>query len=322
MVKRESEAGSLLLVVLVRRRVVLCPLALPRPAAEGAGPPPPAPPSMAAPPPDRTPGTDSPTDLEQELPTVLQDLVPLGYLVDRVVAQAYSDLATLVETLPSQSDQLRKRALVDYVLHTRRQLVKLLVLTRWSTEAKPIHKAMNLVGFLSRQNHAVDHAVHSLEHAATQLAAARLRNYDLDSALAVLTSGTYRALPLALSHPFTASGPLTDTEVVDTLHDVDNVLRWRLVIGLDHVPLAMRRVPWRVADGRVVFTVPGLWEAAFTYGGAADDPDEDDPDARAHETAEWFLLRVKFLFRVRDARGSASPFLPLPRSRASLGLEP
>ncbi|GAA5890690.1 hypothetical protein JCM8208_004963 [Rhodotorula glutinis] len=246
------------------------------------------------------------TDLDQELPVVLQDLVPLGYLVDRVVAQAYSDLATLVETLPSQSDQLRKRALVDYVLHTRRQLVKLLVLTRWSTEAKPIHKAMNLVGFLSRQNHAVDTAIHSLEHAATQLAGARLRNYDLDSALSVLTSGTYPHLPLVLSRPFTASGPLTDHEVVDTLHDVDAVLRWRLVMRLDHVPLAMRRVPWRVQDGRVVFTVPGLWEAAFTYGGPGDDPDEDDLDAPV-DGAEWFFLRVKFLFRVRDARGTWNP---------------
>ncbi|GAA5844535.1 hypothetical protein JCM9279_006338 [Rhodotorula babjevae] len=263
---------------------------------------------MAAPPPGDPPvPASSPDLLEQELPTVLQDLVPLGYLVDRVVAQAYSDLATLVETLPSHSDQLRKRALVDYVLHTRRQLVKLLVLTRWSTEAKPIHKAMNLVGFLSRQNHAVDSAVSALDHAATQLAGARLRNYDLDSALSVLTSGTYPALPLALSQPFTASGPLTDADVVATLHDVDAVLRWRLVMRLDHVPLAMRRVPWRVADGRVVFTIPGLWEAAFTYGGAADDPDEDEPDARAHEGAEWFLLRVKFLFRVRDARGTWNP---------------
>ncbi|GAA5924067.1 hypothetical protein JCM3775_005586 [Rhodotorula graminis] len=257
---------------------------------------------MAAPP----PGQGHQPDLEQELPTVLQDLVPLGYLVDRVVAQAYSDLATLVETLPSHSDQLRKRALVDYVLNTRRQLVKLLVLTRWSTEAKPIHKAMNLVGFLSRQNHAVDSAVHSLEHAATQLAAARLRNYDLESALTVLSSGTYPSLPLALSQPFTASGPMTDAEVVGTLHDVDAVLRWRLVMRLDHVPLAMRRVPWRVADGRVVFTVPGLWEAALTYGGPADDPDDDDPDAQL-EGAEWFLLRVKFLFSVRDARGTWNP---------------
>jgi hypothetical protein len=33
-----------------------------------------------------------------ELPVVLQDLVPLSYLIDRVVSSAYSDLATLVET--------------------------------------------------------------------------------------------------------------------------------------------------------------------------------------------------------------------------------
>ncbi|TNY21035.1 mediator of RNA polymerase II transcription subunit 14 [Rhodotorula diobovata] len=246
---------------------------------------------------------DDPPPLDAELPTVLHDLVPLSYLVDRVVSSAYSDLATLVETLPSHPDQHRKRALVDYVLHTRRQLVKLLVLTRWSTEAAPIHKAMNLVGFLSRQNHAVDSSVAALADTATMLAAARVRNYDLATALDVLTLGTYPSLPASLSDRFHAgaAAPLSDDQVLDTLRDVDDVLRWRLVMRREHVPEPMTRVPWRIGDGRVVFTVPGMWEATLTYGGG---PEEDD---EGQEQAEWFLLGVTFLFRVADARGSWAP---------------
>lgn len=251
---------------------------------------------------------DDPPPLDAELPTVLHDLVPLSYLVDRVVSSAYSDLATLVETLPSHPDQHRKRALVDYVLHTRRQLVKLLVLTRWSTEAAPIHKAMNLVGFLSRQNHAVDSSVAALADTATMLAAARVRNYDLATALDVLTLGTYPSLPASLSDRFHAgaAAPLSDDQVLDTLRDVDDVLRWRLVMRREHVPEPMTRVPWRIGDGRVVFTVPGMWEATLTYGGG---PEEDD---EGQEQAEWFLLGVTFLFRVADARGCESLAPPPP----------
>jgi hypothetical protein len=55
-------------------------------------------------------------------------------------------------------------------------------------------------------------------------------------------------------------------------------------------------------DGRVVFTSAGLWEASFTYSGDK----EDEPEK---EGGEWFLLGVKFLFKVNDARGCTS--LPL-----------
>ena len=44
--------------------------------------------------------------------------------------------------LPHQPDQARKRAIVDYVLQTRRQILKLLVLVRWSSEADNVTKCM------------------------------------------------------------------------------------------------------------------------------------------------------------------------------------
>ncbi|BGP00150.1 Mediator of RNA polymerase II transcription subunit 14 [Rhodotorula toruloides ATCC 204091] len=252
--------------------------------------------------------------LERELPVILQDLVPLSYIIDRVVAQAYSDLANLVETLPSQNDQARKRAIVDYVLQTRRQVVKLLVLARWSTEAERIQRAMNIVGFLSMQNHTLESTITSLTETRTMLSGARVRNYDLSTALAVLSTGTYTGLPASMREGFEEGAEkMGDEEVIDTLREVDEVIRWRLVMGKEYVPKEMRRRIWRVGDGRVVFGVEGLWEASFTYGGGKEDPDEDEDDERAEEGAEWFLLGVKFLFRVKDARGvwSSTPLGPL-----------
>ncbi|BGP32759.1 mediator complex subunit [Rhodotorula toruloides] len=252
--------------------------------------------------------------LERELPVILQDLVPLSYIIDRVVAQACSDLANLVETLPSQNDQARKRAIVDYVLQTRRQVVKLLVLARWSTEAERIQRAMNIVGFLSMQNHTLESTITSLTETRTMLSGARVRNYDLSTALAVLSTGTYTGLPASMREGFEEGAEkMGDEEVIDTLREVDEVIRWRLVTGKEYVPEEMRRRIWRVGDGRVVFGVEGLWEASFTYGGGKEDPREDEDDERAEEGAEWFLLGVKFLFRVKDARGvwSSTPLGPL-----------
>ncbi|GAA6003091.1 hypothetical protein JCM10207_001982 [Rhodosporidiobolus poonsookiae] len=262
---------------------------------------PPLPPQQPAHPP-LAPDPHRDANLDRELPTVLQDLVPLSYLIDRTVAQAYLDLANLAETLPSQNDQARKRAVVDYVLHTRRQILKLLVLTRWSTEADRIGKAMNIIGFLSQQNHALESTVTSLTDTTSMLSGARVRNYDLSTALAVLTSGTYPALPSAVREAFDNEHRLEDAEVLETLREVDDVLRWRIVMGEEHLPPALQAAAYRIADGRVTFTLPGLWEASFTYGG---DNTQDD--------AEWYLLGIRFLFRVKDARGvwSSTPLGPM-----------
>lgn len=72
----------------------------PGPSLDAAPPPPPPAPALKAAPGkhrDAAPPDDDPS-LDAELPVVLQDLVPLSYLIDRVVADAYADLANLVET--------------------------------------------------------------------------------------------------------------------------------------------------------------------------------------------------------------------------------
>lgn len=55
---------------------------------------------------------------------------------DRLLTPRYS------RRLPSAPDDKRKRMVVDYALQTRRQLLKLLVLVRWSERAQGITKSM------------------------------------------------------------------------------------------------------------------------------------------------------------------------------------
>ncbi|GAA5967156.1 hypothetical protein JCM8115_000944 [Rhodotorula mucilaginosa] len=261
---------------------------------------------------------------ERELPVVLQDLVPLSYLIDRVVSSAYSDLATLVETLPGShshasapssaagtDDQARKRKIVDHVLNSRRQLVKLLVLARWSKEAHRLHKAINIVGFLAIQNHQIDRAIEALTETHGMLARARVRNYDLASALNVLSTGSAASLPASLTDPFAAelAHPLTDTQVLDTLAELDRVLLARLVLRIEPLPPALSDpAAWRIHDGRVTFRVDGMWEADLTFGG-----DNESEESTGQQGGEWYLLAIRFLFRVKDARGawSSTPLGPI-----------
>lgn len=269
-------------------------------------------------------GTAHEPDL-RELPVVLQDLVPLSYLIDRVVAAAYSDLATLVETLPGSlhgpdashdhlQQQQRKRSIVDHVLATRRQLVKLLVLARWGAEAHRVHTAVNLVGFLAIQNVQVDRAIEHLRESHDLLARARVRTYDLDTAVKVLSLDAaadasqdlridphaYSSLPAALTDHFApdAAAPLSDDQALTTLSELNRVLLARLVLRLEPLPAPLADpTHWNVHDGRVTFRVDGMWEADLTYGGGNSAEDE------AEEGREWYLLAVRFLFRVKDNRG-------------------
>lgn len=155
-----------------------------------------------------------------------------------------------------------------------------------------------------------------------------VRNYDIPTALSVLTSGTYTRLPSIIKEGFDplATEKLSDEVVLKTLEELDEVLRWRLAC-VEKVPRGMSkywigelafsgpvgrekarklmRFVWvgSTADGRATFRVEGMWEASFTYGGG--DTDQGEEGEQTGPAAEWYLLSFKFLFRVKDARGGA-----------------
>ncbi|GAA5880549.1 hypothetical protein JCM16303_005426 [Sporobolomyces ruberrimus] len=264
--------------------------------------------------------------LERELPTVTNDLIPLSYLIDRLVTQSYSDLTTLIETLPSHSDQQRKQLLVDYVLHTRRQFIKLLVLTRWSAESERIRKSINIIGFLSNQNHQIDTSIQQLTQVVEGLKGARVRNYDLETSLNVLQRGTYDALPSGVREAFEGQEKLKDEEVIETMRECEHVMRWRLKMGKEEIPKIMLD-NYRIADGRVTFRIEGLWEASFVYSGTetqeptASSNVGDSTEITPEDQSEWYILGIKFLFNVKDERGNtwnSTPTGPLKQHMIDL----
>lgn len=90
----------------------------------------------------------------------------LDHAVNGVGVETYS--------LPSKSDLQRKRSIIEYVVSTRRQTVKLLVLLRWAKEnTQETEQAINIIAFLQRQNYQLERTVETLKGVKDLLTGAR-----------------------------------------------------------------------------------------------------------------------------------------------------
>ncbi|CAA7259201.1 unnamed protein product [Cyclocybe aegerita] len=221
-------------------------------------------------------------ELERELPVVYDGQIPLGDLLSRVSQSIYGELSELAETMPNMSDTARKRVLADWVVKTKKQVVKLYAVAKWSRDADTIQKCMNITAFLMTQNQQFDDTIGSLARTKEALDPARLRNHDLLTSLDVLTTGSYLRLPTCIKKLAIPPTPLTDAEIDKTFADMEEAIRYRLRMS-ELIPVEMSE--YRIAEGRVFFTVPNLFKTSMCLrGGAKDDG--------------WFFLNVEFLIGV------------------------
>ncbi|KAF7321449.1 Mediator of RNA polymerase II transcription subunit 14 [Mycena kentingensis (nom. inval.)] len=196
-------------------------------------------------------------------PVVFDGQVPLAELLTRVVQSIYAELSELAETMPNMSDAARKRTLAG--------------LGRQNQETSREAKCMNITAFLMNQNQQFEDTILGLNYAKDSFG-----NHDLLTSLDVLTTGSYHALPTIIKKMIVPPTPLTDAEVLKTLAQMEDVIRYRLRMH-DVIPIEMSRQ--RIAGGRVYFTVPNLFEASFCLRGAL----KDDG---------WFFVHVEFLITV------------------------
>ncbi|EUC64205.1 Med14-domain protein [Rhizoctonia solani AG-3 Rhs1AP] len=236
------------------------------------------------------------TQEEEELPRTLVGQVPLGVAVSRIVQHAYAELGNMAETLPSQSDHDRKRHIFQYVLGTRKGFVKMYVATKWAENARAVQTCLDIMQYCNRAGEQLQLSSAHLSTIANALGSLRLRNADLLTALDVLTTGTYRRLPSITTELYTPQKPMSREHVVKVMRDTDAAIRLRLRTK-ELLPTEMNS--YRVADGRVYFTVPNRFIASFTVlGGTNDDP--------------WWCADVEFLFDLKGERSTAVQYPRIP----------
>ncbi|KAF9902525.1 mediator complex subunit [Linnemannia zychae] len=214
------------------------------------------------------------------LPDNLNAMIPLGAVIHRMTNDAFAELSNLSETLPSMSDTDRKIELLKYTLSKREQFIKLLVLTKWGKNAQKFQQCQNIVGFLQHENELFTRAVGGLFETYKMFGRARVRNFDIPTAIDVLTTGSYQRLPSRIKQAYVEDDKPTSTEIAATLEKLDDVIRMRLLCD-ELVPPAMK---YTVGKGKVKFVVANEFEVTLTVSGPGSPKD-----------VPWRIVSLKIL---------------------------
>ncbi|MCO5585177.1 hypothetical protein L7F22_039109 [Adiantum nelumboides] len=185
----------------------------------------------------------------------------------------------------------RRKRIYDDAHEARKQLIKLLVLTQWSKASPELQVARNLIAFINDHIAQSEAALDALQATRGVLNNARLRNYDLKTAIEVLSSGSPQSVPPTVKPFLSADKPFTNEEAIALVKELDDVLRLRLAC---EEFLATPLLSYTISDGRACFVASGLFETDLTLSGSS----QDD---------RWFCLRVKFDFHISGAGSDKFP---------------
>ncbi|KAJ7420067.1 hypothetical protein BTVI_22840 [Pitangus sulphuratus] len=208
----------------------------------------------------------------------------LSTLIDFLLHRTYAELTVLADLLPRKTDMERKIEIVQFASRTRQLFVRLLALVKWANNAGKVEKCAMISSFLDQQAILfVDTADRLASLARDALVHARLPSFAIPYAIDVLTTGSYPRLPTCIRDKIIPPDPITKSEKQTTLHQLNQILRHRLVT----TDLPPQLANLTVANGRVKFRVEGEFEATLTVMG-------DDPDI------PWRLLKLEILVEDKE----------------------
>ncbi|XP_018102122.1 mediator of RNA polymerase II transcription subunit 14 isoform X1 [Xenopus laevis] len=208
----------------------------------------------------------------------------LSTLIEFLLQRTYQELNVLADLLPRKSDMERKIEIVQFASRTRQLFVRLLALVKWANNAGKVEKCAMISNFLDQQTILfVDTADRLASLARDALVHARLPSFAIPYAIDVLTTGSYPRLPTCIRDKIIPPDPITKSEKQTTLHQLNQILRHRLVT----TDLPPQLANLTVANGRVKFRVEGEFEATLTVMG-------DDPDI------PWRLLKLEILVEDKE----------------------
>ncbi|XP_070606658.1 mediator of RNA polymerase II transcription subunit 14 isoform X5 [Erythrolamprus reginae] len=208
----------------------------------------------------------------------------LSTLIDFLLHRTYAELTVLADLLPRKTDMERKIEIVQFASRTRQLFVRLLALVKWANNAGKVEKCAMISSFLDQQAILfVDTADRLASLARDALVHARLPNFAIPYAIDVLTTGSYPRLPTCIRDKIIPPDPITKIEKQTTLHQLNQILRHRLVT----TDLPPQLANLTVANGRVKFRVEGEFEATLTVMG-------DDPEV------PWRLLKLEILVEDKE----------------------
>ncbi|KAI8372823.1 mediator complex subunit MED14-domain-containing protein [Radiomyces spectabilis] len=231
---------------------------------------------------------DADNDNDVVLPVEMACMVSLRALVGKMVQKAYAELMTLTDTLPSMPDIERKRQILQYATFVRKQFLKLYVLVKWADNADDVQMCQNIMAFLANQNLIFQNTVDYLHKIHAELPAARVRNFDILTAVDVLTTGTYQRMPTK-NQDMIPPAKLTDQEVLETFKAMNDVIRVRMLTS-EVLPSPMHH--YRIENGRIYFRIENEFEVSLTLMGPSDN-------------RRWWIVSLDVLVHPVEGGGAA-----------------
>uniref|UniRef100_A0A0K2TAA1 Mediator of RNA polymerase II transcription subunit 14 n=1 Tax=Lepeophtheirus salmonis TaxID=72036 RepID=A0A0K2TAA1_LEPSM len=210
--------------------------------------------------------------------------VSLGMLTEFIVQRTYHELSILSELLPRKEDMERKIEIFNFASRTRMLFIRLLSLVKWASSASKVDKCGSIINYLERQARIFSETADSMAKIARDsLPRATLPNFNLPSAVEILTTGSYSRVPRIIRDKIVAPEPISCMDKKKTLLKLNQVIEHRLVTS--NLPLQMRHL--HIADGRVTFMVHNEFKASLTLIGEG-------------PSVPWRLLNVQILVEDRD----------------------
>eukprot|EP00727_Mastigamoeba_balamuthi_P001669 m51a1_g115 putative mediator of rna polymerase ii transcription subunit 14 (1256) ;mRNA; f:351084-356222 len=186
--------------------------------------------------------------------------VKVAAVLNRLVNATNDALRDLVVRSAEMTDEERKRALLGFVEQARRQFLRLLVVVRWAPKMQQLTSTYGIQNAIREQEHffgIADNHLHYLLTAA--LPGARTSVCDTDTAIDVLSSGTYNKLPLAIADVVPPRPPSPPTAAA-MVQAAERALQSRL-FGED---LAPQYTSAQIERGQLVLRVEGEFEVSLT----------------------------------------------------------
>ncbi|KAG5519529.1 hypothetical protein PMAC_001683 [Pneumocystis sp. 'macacae'] len=199
------------------------------------------------------------------LPNITEGMVPLKEIIERLVYYAFSELQNILEILPSMNNVMKKRTILEYLLSTKRQMIKLYVLVKWAHSSEEVRRCIDIVAFLQGQKNCFLNLIHALKKVADQLSYARVRSPDISTAIEVFSTGTFPRLEFSeTSTAFMLPDSLKSSEVLQTFNTLNILISLRLSL-YQVIPYPM--VFYVVENGRAKFVVKNEFVIFLSFVG-------------------------------------------------------
>ena len=186
-------------------------------------------------------------------------------------------------------DGERKVALIQFCFEKRKLLTKLLVLVRLGNSIADINMCQRLNALIEGQDLLFSRVADDLFAVHGQMKVAKIANYDIPTAVDVLTTGKYQRLPRSIKYRFIAEDRLPDDEANKAIQKMEDLIASRL-LHHEIIPPSFRS-NMTINDGCVAFVSPGEFSVKLTYV-----PNQGQP---------WRIVDLKILTKASESHGAA-----------------